>query len=207
MKTIAIIVEGKTEKVFVSCLQAFLKNRLAGKTPKLKAYMPGNGGPIPKEAALKRMVKNHLNGRNAADAVIALTDLHGRNDFSDAHDAKKKMGEWVGTNEKRFYPHVAVHEFEAWLLPYWSKILELAGPKKSVPELAANPETVNHNRPPSQRLNDLFMTGKFHRSYVKVRDAQSILAGQDLMVAINRCAELKAFVNSIFAICGEEKLP
>ena len=31
------------------------------------------------------------------------------------------MREWVGV-EKRFYPHVALHDFEAWLLPYWEKI-------------------------------------------------------------------------------------
>jgi hypothetical protein len=53
-----------------------------------------------------------------ADAVITLTDVYtGANEFKDAADAKDKMRQWVGVNDK-FYPHAAQHDFEAWLLPF-----------------------------------------------------------------------------------------
>jgi hypothetical protein len=59
--------------------------------------------------------------------VIALTDVYtGTDDFLDAADAKQKMRAWVGKND-RFHPHVAQHDFEAWLLPFWTDIQSLAG--------------------------------------------------------------------------------
>jgi hypothetical protein len=43
-------------------------------------------------------VENLLTGRDACDAVIALTDVYtGTKDFKDAADAKAQMKKWVGT--------------------------------------------------------------------------------------------------------------
>ncbi len=53
-------------------------------------------GRIPKNDKLKRKVKNLLKGPQAADHVIALTDVYtGSNppDFTSASDAKKKMSQ------------------------------------------------------------------------------------------------------------------
>ena len=36
----------------------------------------------------------------------------------------------MGGDDNRFRPHAAQHDFEAWLLPYWSEIRKLAGSKK-----------------------------------------------------------------------------
>ena len=47
---------------------------LQGKMPRLD-FHPYHQR-IPKEEKLKRVVKNHLNGKNPADHVIALTDLY-----------------------------------------------------------------------------------------------------------------------------------
>ncbi len=115
---IAIIVEGKTETAFMPILRKFLESRLQ-QMPKLDTK-PQNGR-IPKEDPLKRVVENLL-GKDGYDAVIALTDVYtGTKDFKDAADAKAQMKNWVGNNPK-FYPHAASHDFEAWLLPFWSKI-------------------------------------------------------------------------------------
>jgi hypothetical protein len=115
---IAILVEGKTETAFKRTLIAFLQTRLAGKMPRLD-FVPYDGR-IPTGDKLKRVVENLLNDRKRpADAVIALTDVYtGTNppDFPTAADAKHKMRQWVGA-EPRFHPHVALHDFEAWLLP------------------------------------------------------------------------------------------
>src|SRR5713226_4579949 len=116
---IAILMEGETERVFLPYLREFLGTRLAGKMPRL---VPNKyDGRIPKQEKLKRVVENLLRGEDPdAEHVIALTDVYtGSNDFQDASDAKHKMRNWVGPNE-RFHPHVAQHDFEAWLLPYWS---------------------------------------------------------------------------------------
>lgn len=200
---ISIIVEGKTEKAFKPFLQDFLKTRLEGKMPNLD--MVPFDGRIPTRNKLKRVVELLLNdSKHPADAVIALTDVYTGNyppDFETAEAAKEKMRQWVG-NEDRFHPHVALHDFEAWLLPYWDKIKLLAGSNKTAP--ATNPETVNHGNPPAYRLADVYRTGSKKKSYVKVREVGRILKNENLMKSINSCNELKAFVNRILSICGIE---
>jgi hypothetical protein len=135
--------------------------------------------------------------------VIALTGVYtGTNDFIDAADAKKKMRWWVGDN-KKFHPHAAQHDFEAWLLPYWKDIQELAGHNKAAP--SGPPELVNHNRPPSYRIKEIFELGR-RRSYSKAPDATRILRGKDLAFAADKCPELKAFLNTILMLSGAEQL-
>jgi hypothetical protein len=198
---IAILVEGKTETAFKPFLIAYLKTRLAGKMPKLD-FVPYDGR-IPTGDKLQRVVHNLLNDRKRpADAVIALTDVYTGStppDFPTAQDAKDKMRAWVG-EEPKFYPHVALHDFEAWLLPYWDRIKQLTGSNRKPP--GSNPEKVNHNKSPTYRLAEVFRTGSKTDSYVKTRDAGRILQGQDLSVALSACAELKAFVDRIISLCG-----
>lgn len=202
---IAIIVEGKTETAFKPHLIAFLQTRLAGNMPKLD-FVPRDGR-IPIGDKLKRVVENLLNDRKGpADAVIALTDVYtGKTppDFPTAADAKQKMRQWVGA-EPRFHPHVALHDFEAWLLPYWDKIKKLTGSNHKPP--GSNPEKVNHGNSAAYRLAAEFQTGPKTKGYVKTRDVGRILKDEDLMVAINACAEMKAFVNTILTLCDKTKV-
>lgn len=189
------MVEGATENAFIPILRTFLEQRLAGAMPRLgsRPY----DGRIPKADELRRKVPRLLDSH---DHVIALTDVYtGSRDFTDAADAKMKMRTWVG-KEPRFHPHAAQHDFEAWLLPYWLRIQELAGSNRTAPSL--NPESVNHGRPPSRHLAEIFGTGSRNRGYVKTRDAAAILRDADLSVAIAACAELRALVNTILTICG-----
>lgn len=202
---IALIVEGKTEKVFLPVLRDFLKSRLAGRMPNLDAA-PYNGR-IPTGDKLKRVAINLLRGGRAADHVIALTDVYTGTlppDFHDAADAKQQMKQWVG-HEPRFHPHAAQYDFEAWLLPYWSTIQHLAGHNRTAP--AGNPETVNHHNPPAHRIQEIFEAGRCRDSYVKPRDALRILKENDLSIAVNQCAELKALVNTILTLCNGTIIP
>ncbi len=198
---IAVIVEGRTERVFIPYLRAFLETQLAGQMPRLDP-LPYDG-PIPKGPKLRRVVENLLGDCvRPADAVIALTDVYtGAQppDFTDAADAKCQMREWVGDND-RFYPHAAQHDFEAWLLPYWEKIQRLAGSNRA--PFGPNPEQIDHMNPPAHRLHEVFRTGNRKRSYVKTRDAKRILDGETLLIAANSCPELKAFLNTILSLCG-----
>jgi hypothetical protein len=197
---IVILVEGKTEIAFKPYLIKFLITRLYGNMPKLD-FHPYDGR-IPTRDKLKRIVINHLTGK--ADHVIALTDVYtGTNDFSNAANAKEKLREWVG-DEPRFHPHVAQHEFEAWLLPFWPTIQKLAQHYRTAPSGA--PETVNHNNPPSRRIKEIFEVGNCRSSYIKTRDAKRILNDNDLLIAINQCPELKSFVNTIIEACDCSKI-
>jgi hypothetical protein len=145
---IAILVEGYTEDAFKPHLRKFLLARLVNKMPKL--LIVRCDGRIPKGNELKRRVEKLLIGKKSANAVIALTDVYtGSDDFIDAADAKQKMRQWVGKNPD-FYPHAAQHDFEAWLLPFWSDIQKIAGHNKRAP--GNEPEKVNHNKPPAKHL-------------------------------------------------------
>jgi len=198
---ITILVEGPTEKAFFPCLRAFLRDRgLKDRMPNLDAF-PYNGR-IPKRDDLRRKVETLL--QSGSDAVIALTDVYtGTRDFSTAADAKKKMSEWVGPNP-RFFPHAAQHDFEAWLLPFWSEIQKLAGHNRKAPSGA--PEKVNHTRPPSVHIQEIFRAGTCRDDYSKPRDALRILKGQNLAVAAEACPELKAFLNTILDLCKGKPL-
>ena len=199
---ITIIVEGRTEKAFKPHLIEFLKPRLPGNVPRLDPF-PCDGR-IPTGEKLRRTVQNLLSGRQPSDAVIALTDVYtGTKDFVDASDAKAKMRNWVGANPS-FHPHAAQHDFEAWLLPYWDEIQKIAGHNRNAPKGA--PESVNHSRPPSQYIKDLFETGSCRKSYSKVRDGNRILKDKDLAIAAQQCPELKAFLNTIIRLCGGKLL-
>lgn len=194
---IAVLVEGKTEVAFMLALRKFLELRLQQQMPRLRP-IPYDGR-IPKEDKLKRRVENLLNDY---DAVIALTDVYtGTKDFKDASDAKIKMKGWVGTNPN-FYPHAAQHDFEAWLLPFWPTIQKLAKHNKSAP--SGQPEQVNHDNPPSYRIKEIFRIGQGRDSYIKTRDAKSILEKNDLLVSAQACPELKDFLNTILSLCGGE---
>ena len=202
---IILIVEGKTEKVFLPHLRKYLATRLHGAMPKFDV-IPYDGR-IPTGDKLKRVVQSALRGRSPADHVIALTDVYTGSrppEFQNAADAKDKMHHWVGP-ESRFHPHVALHDFEAWLLPYWDSIQKLAGHNKKAPSGA--PESVNHNNPPAYRVKEIFEIGSCRDSYVKPRDAGRILANNDLSVAIAACPELKSLVNTIITVSGGIAIP
>jgi hypothetical protein len=202
---ITLIVEGKTERAFLPCLRAFLQNHLSGRMPRLDVNP--YDGRIPTGAKLERIVQNLLIGRNAADHVIALTDVYTGSQppqFNDARDAKEKMRRWVHCNAK-FHAHAAQYDFEAWLLPYWPTIQRLAGHNRAAP--TGNPESVNHSNPPAHRIKAVFKAGHCRDSYIKPRDAGRILRENDLSVAINQCAELKALMNTILSVCGGTVIP
>ncbi|MEZ4528261.1 MAG: DUF4276 family protein [Desulfobacterales bacterium] len=199
---ITLIVEGKTETAFKPHLIEFLEKRLPGRMPELD-FNPYHG-LISAGEKLKSVVRHLLCGKKPSDHIIALTDVYtGSNPptFTNAADAKAKMRQWVG-DEPRFHPHVAQHDFEAWLLPCWSRIQKLAGHNKKAP--SGKPETVNHDNPPAYRIKEIFRIGKVGKRYVKPRDAGRILRvkGNDLSVAIGECPELKALVNTILSVSG-----
>ena len=158
-------------------------------------------GALPSGEKLRRTVLNHL---SSCDHAIWLSDVYpGSGKWTTAEEAKAAARRWVGA-EERFHPHVALHDFEAWLIPYWDRVMKLAGTNRSVP--GGYPETINHDNPPSYRIKEAYQVGTCRKNYKKPIDAPKILQGQDLMLAINACPELKALVNTILSLAGGETI-
>ncbi len=173
--------------------------------PTIKAFP--QSGRVPKEEKLKRLVENLLSGAAPYDAVIALTDVYtsknpATRDFVNAEDAKRKMRGWVGNNPK-FHPHAAQHDFEAWLLPYWKTIQEIAQYNKAAP--SGKPEDVNHDKSPAYHIEEIFRLGK-KREYNKPREAKKILDQNDLSAAVSQCPELKSLINTLLSLCDHPAL-
>jgi hypothetical protein len=169
--------------------------------PSLRFYR--SDGRIPKRDLLKREVARLL---ATHDHVVALTDVYTGTEpreFTTGSDARSAMRAWVG-DEPRFHPHAAQHEFEAWLLPYWSQIQRLAGSKRQRP--SQQPESVNHDRPPSKLLREVFRNGSKRMDFQKILHASAILRNQDLTIAAHVCPELKSFLNTILTLSGGELL-
>jgi predicted ATPase len=70
----------------------------------------------------------------------------------------------------------------------------------------ANPESVNHQKPPAYRIKEIFRLGNCKRDYNKIIDGKAILKKNDLMLSIDACPELKAFVNTIISLCDLDQL-
>jgi hypothetical protein len=193
---IVLIVEGETEKALLPALRQFLKARLPGGMPRI--VTDRRHGRIPTGDKLKRTVERYL--IEGADAVVALTDVYtGTREFTDAADAKNKMRQWVGP-DKRFYPHAAQYDFEAWLLPFWDDIKRLSGTNRNAP--AGNPESVNHMAPPANRLAEAFRTGTRKTYYNKPIHAAKILDGKDLAISAAKCRELRELLDTLATLGG-----
>lgn len=80
------------------------------------------------------------------------------------------------------------------------------GHAREVCDLEGPPESVNHNRPPSVHIKEIFESGTCRDSYSKIRDANRILQNQDLSRAAAQCPELKAFLNTILTLSGGQPL-
>lgn len=202
----AIIVEGATERVLMPKLRELIRARVPESRGMPKLIPSVQDGRLPTGDKLKRLVERLLSDRpQPADAVVALTDVYtGTKEFKDGADAKQKMRNWVGP-EPRFHPHVAQHDFEAWLIPFWNDIQSLAGSNRGSPN--AHPETINHNKPPAHLLKEIFRAGTNGKAYVKPRDAARILRDQRLETAASSCPELKAFLNTLITLCKGDVLP
>ncbi len=198
---ITLLVEGKTEKVFLPHLRKYLSTHLdKDSMPHIVPFVCDGG--IPTKDKLMRTVQTLFTGKSPSDIVIALTDVYTGHKpplFNDAADAKSKMRAWVGV-EPRFHPHAAQYDFEAWLLPYWSTIQKLAIHDRKAP--GGNPESVNHEKSPAYHIKEIFRIGKRGDAYIKTRDAARILKDNTLDKAVEQCFELKDLINTILSACG-----
>ncbi len=186
---ISILAEGATEKAFEKALSDFIYLCLGPDASRPSIKIRPQGGAIPTGDKLHRLVQQWLAA--GADYVIVLTDIHGT-EFTSADDAKQKILTWVNHHPK-VRAHVALRDFEAWLIPYWDDLCKIAG--KKAPKPAGPPEKVNHAKPPAHRIRALFTQG--NRNYTKPVTARAILSKHGLERAVEACPELKALTDTI----------
>ena len=200
MSRIILLVEGETEVALRDALKTFLDEACtkAGK-PKVRLVPRPEGSDLFHAAKGRRIVDSALSEHDVT-GVVALIDVKApptknRRSFQTADDAL----DWLRalSSDSRYRGHVALHDFEAWLLPYWDDICKRLKRHQAAP--GPNPERVNLDSPPSQRLAELYrLAGR--GKYNKPRDGAAILKGKDLTIAAGQCLQLKAFLNSLLRL-------
>ncbi len=199
-KEIVLLVEGRTEIAIKQILKRFLDERCELENiPKVRLTLKPMDSRLLKPQVVKDQIAMNIARRDVV-GVVALIDVacSGRpQQFNNAKEAIKFLSE-IAPDENRYRAHAAQYDFEAWLLPYWESILKRLNQKKQIP--SNNPETVNHNHPPSWHLQELYKRAGY--KYDKPRDALAILTGKDLLVSANKCPQFKAFLNSLLHFAG-----
>jgi hypothetical protein len=198
LSEIVLLVEGSTEEACVPALKAFLDPRcLAAGQPRVR-LRPVAIGHL-RERDLRSRVETNLARRDVL-GVVALMDVKcaGRpRQFADAAETIAYLRS-VAPDESRYRPHAAQFDFEAWLLPYWDDICRRVGRKQAPP--GPKPELIDLERPPSQRLRDLYRQAGLR--YNKPRDAAAILRGKNLTISAAQCPQFKAFLDSLLDLAG-----
>ncbi len=198
--TVVLVAEGATELALERALKAFLDERATAEgRPKValrtKPTMSLNAN------RLRRDVELELSSPRVT-AVVGLIDVYP--EFSSASEAKEWQRQAVGA-ERRFYPHAAQYDVEAWLLPYWDVICGRLSVRRTRP--GPQPEQVDRDKPPSKHLEALYAAAHPPRKYVKRIEMLTILRRQNLTVAADQCPELKALLNTLLALGGLSTLP
>lgn len=199
MSTIVLMVEGATEIALKNHLKRFLDGRAAGQSRVRLATRPGVvTGNLQR---LRHRVNLELRAPDVVGVVAlidAFPDFAGEADPAAAAIAHLRRA----SDDARFYPHVALYDVEAWLLPYWEAICAGLDVKQARPGGA--PEAVDGDHPPSHRLDTLYRLAR--RKYVKQTEMNRILAGKDLTIAAAQCPQFKAFLNTLLTLANLEPL-
>jgi hypothetical protein len=198
-RKIVVIAEGKTEGAFGRFLRDFVQARChrEGK-PCVRLQTETMRGTLTNYGKLRQKALVALKDREVV-GVIALTDVYDK--FKTAGHARTTLGQHL-PSDPCVHAHCALHDFEAWLLPYWEKIHHRAGRPVPRHNPWPSPERIDLLRPPSVVLGELYPQGQ----YDKVREAQAILQDEDLTLAADACPELKALLNTILMCASLEPL-
>lgn len=195
---IVLLAEGDTERALAEHIKCFLDERAeaAGK-PKIALRT--------KPITLNR---GDLRGRIRLElldpqvvAVVGLVDVYPL--FASAEEAKRFLRE-ASANDPRFYAHAALHDVEAWLLPFWQSICDRIAVRRAAP--GAHPEKVDFDHPPSRRLQELYSLAKPPQKYIKPIEMNAVLRGKDLTIAAEQCPEFRALLNTLLTVSGLEPL-
>ncbi len=199
-----VLAEGATEKVAVAgFLKRWLDSQL--KTGKVRVEpVPLSGWANFNKEVVKR-ARAHLDGPESDQtiAVIGLLDLYGPTFWPRSCRTPRDHHDWGvkhfenAVNRPKFRMFFAVHEVEAWILS--QPELLPTEVRASLTKLAAKPESVNFDHPPSKRLAAAYYS-KMGRSYKKTADGTALFQKLDPQIAADKCPRLRSMLNELLRL-------
>lgn len=152
---------------------------------------------------------NYLDERDVL-AVFTLIDLYKmtrvRHEPADQPDTKvERVRRWLTDQVKHprapdFYPHVSVHEVEAWILAEGTALATRLHDANITADREA--ESRNFQKPPSARLNELCRTKK-KRSYQKIEDGEPLFSKMEFQPVYSSCRYFRAFYDDLKRVANQ----
>ena len=141
-------------------------------------------------------------------AVFTLVDLNRMNLVTYARDDEleekvQRVQGWLRnqvhehSRARDFFPHVSVHEVEAWILAEGKALSRRLGDSNITPDSKA--EFKNFQNPPSNRLNDLFRRIKSRR-YQKIEDGTPLFKATQFQPVYDSCPYFRHFYDDLKAL-------
>lgn len=144
---------------------------------------------------------------NGVLAVFTLIDLCGMDRVqhppTDKLEAKvERVRDSLRTQPRRstsgrFFPHVSVHETEAWILAEGSALARRLNDSGIRPDPDA--ECKNFQKPPHERINELFLTRRHGDRYQKIRDGRPLFASMQFEFVYKACRYFRSFYDDLKA--------
>lgn len=214
-KVLNILVEGQTEKEFVTnlmCPYLFDKFGISNVRPITIETSPGfKGGDVRYEARYKKNVQRILRGKEDL-LVTSLIDFYKlRNDFPNYEESKKlnnvvdrakliEDGCYKDLEDSRFIPYIQLHEFEGLLFSD-NKGFDL------IPDISETnkKELINivQNFPNPELINEGIETAPSKRLLKLIPGYQKVLYGNMIALEIgfenilNKCPRFKSWIYTI----------
>jgi len=200
--SVVILCEGKSDEEILKVL--FKKERLYHINPLLQ---PLDGVTEFKERNIRSRVCSSLK-RPGVLAVFALIDLKGsRVDYppnitsytNRAKFLKEHLKKFLSglPESDRFYPHVAVHDIEAWILADKDAVAKYLK-TSTIAYKADVPESIDFNRPPSYILKDLFRDKEL--VYRKTVHGPDLFRTVNIDIVYNKCPHFKDFIDDLLKV-------
>jgi hypothetical protein len=142
-------------------------------------------------------------------AVFTLIDLQGMTRVvhppdDDLEARVERVREWLRAQvtharARQFFPHVCVHQTEAWILAEGKALAARLKDPGVAPD--PNAERKNFQNPPSDRLNQLFLR-RMSRRYNKISDGQPLFAAMQFEPVYSSCRHFRTFYDDLRAVAS-----
>ncbi len=141
-------------------------------------------------------------------AVFTLVDLYGMNRVQ--HDSQDTLADkvarvkaWLRGNlgsvyTDFFYPHVSVHEVEAWLLAEGECLAKRLKDAKIQPN--PNAEIQNFDNHPSKRIDNLFKLHRHNDGYHKINDGTALFKCLTFGSVYKTCQYFREFYDELRSV-------
>ena len=159
---------------------------------------------------ISAFAKNYLDEPDVL-AVFTLIDLYGMNRVDhlliDDVDAKvQRVRSWLRNHirhhrrSRDFFPHVSVHEVEAWILAEGTALSQRLKDQSITPDPQA--EFKNFQRPPKQRIGEMFWRIRKTR-YRETLDGQPLFSKMSFQPVYDSCRYFRGFYDDLKAVARQ----